>query len=216
MRHRGMSAKGQKRTFADLTVLFDHVVGAVERGWRLGGRNPLRRQLAPRGPTKLVVARSRQGTFLQPVDVEQAFGKEPCSVDLCESVEVAQTGDHQASSFAVHCEVMCDAVGFARGASTVQREDCALSDEMHRRGIPIQVREDRGERPARMQLLRRLWILGVHVYNEMGVGGEQRHLAFRIATIGAAGVGLDELTDGEAIRGFRRRDCDVFAQPSSL
>jgi hypothetical protein len=41
-------------------------------------------------------------------------------------------------------------------------------------------------------------------------------LAFRIATIGAAGVGLDELTDGEAISGFLRRDCDVFAQPSSL
>jgi hypothetical protein len=183
-----MSALGQKRTCAVQTA----------------------------GPAKLVAARSRHGALFQPVNVEQALGKEPRSVDLCESVKVAQIRDHQASPFAIHCEVMRDAVGFTRGASTIQREDGALSNEMHRRSVPVQVREDGGERLARMQLLRRLWILGVHVHNEMGVGGERRHLAFRIATISAAGVGLDELTDGEAIRGFLRRDCDVFAQPSSL
>jgi aldehyde dehydrogenase (NAD+) len=46
--------------------------------------------------------------------------------------------------------------------------------------------------------------------------GEQSHLAFRIAAIGATGVGFDEFPDGEAIRGFLRRNGDVFAHPFSL
>jgi hypothetical protein len=45
----------------------------------------------------------------------------------------------------------------------------------------------------------------------MGVCGKERHLTFRIATIGAVCVGFDQLTDGEAIRGFARGDGDVFA-----
>jgi hypothetical protein len=46
----------------------------------------------------------------------------------------------------------------------------------------------------------------------MCVGGEQSHLAFRIATIGAVGVGLAELPDGKAIRSFLgrwRRVCSL-------
>jgi hypothetical protein len=38
----------------------------------------------------------------------------------------------------------------------------------------------------------------------VGVCGKERHLTFRIATIGAVCVGLDELADSEAIRGFIR------------
>jgi hypothetical protein len=78
----------------------------------------------------------REGALLQPVDVEQALGKEPGAADLCESVKVAERGDHQASLFAIHCDVMRQAVGLACGAIAVQREDGTLSDEM-RRGIVL-------------------------------------------------------------------------------
>ena len=46
-----------------------------------------------------------------------------------QGVKVAEIGDHQASLFALHREVMRDTVGFARGAIALQREDGALSDE---------------------------------------------------------------------------------------
>ena len=156
---------------------------------------------------------------LQPVDVEQALGKQPRPVDLCEGVEVAEIGDHQASLFAIDREVMRNAVGFARGAIAVQREDRALSDEMHGGGVLVQVGEDRSERLARVQLLRGLRILRVHVHHEMGVRGEQSHLTFGITAIGAVGVGLDKLADGETIRGLLaarwRRVCSssVFLKP---
>jgi hypothetical protein len=45
----------------------------------------------------------------------------------------------------------------------------------------------------------------------VGVDGKKRHLAFRIATISAVCVGLDELTDSEAVRSFVGRDGSVFA-----
>jgi hypothetical protein len=45
----------------------------------------------------------------------------------------------------------------------------------------------------------------------VAVGGKERHLAFRIATISAVCVGLDELTDSEAVRSFVGRDGSVFA-----
>jgi hypothetical protein len=81
-----------------------------------------------------------------------------------------------------------------------------------RRGIVlVQVCEDWSERLARVKLLGRMRIFGVYVHDEMGICGEQRHLTFRIATIGAVGVGLDELPDREAIRGFLGGDAKVFA-----
>jgi hypothetical protein len=49
-----------------------------------------------------------------------------------------------------------------------------------------------------------------------GVDGEQRYLASRIAAVGATGVGLHELTDGEAICGFLWRDGDVLAHPCAF
>src|SRR5882762_4737627 len=45
----------------------------------------------------------------------------------------------------------------------------------------------------------------------MGVCGKERHLRFRITTIGAVCVCLDELPDSEAIRGFTGRDSSVVA-----
>jgi hypothetical protein len=59
------------------------------------------------------------------------------------------------------------------------------------------------ERLARGQLLQGFQIF--HVHHQASVCGEQSHLTFRIATIGAVGAGFDELADGEAIRGFLRR-----------
>src|SRR6202022_5130133 len=63
----------------------------------------------------------------------------------------------------------------------------------------------------RVQLLRGRRVFGVHVHHEVGIGSEEEHLTFRIAAIGAVRIGLDELADGEAIRGFLGGDGDVFA-----
>src|SRR4029077_4408189 len=94
-------------------------------------------------------------------------------------------------------------------------EDGALPDKMHCGGVLVQVGEDRRERLARLQLLRRLRIFGVHVHHKVGVRREQGHLTFGIAAVGAMGIGLDKLADGEAIRGFLWRDGDMFAHRSS-
>jgi len=50
----------------------------------------------------------------------------------------------------------------------------------------------------------------------VGVGGKERHLTFRIPAIGAVRVRLDELPDGETIRGFLGREGSVFAHESML
>src|ERR1700722_2384598 len=154
--------------------------------------------------------------LLQPVDVEQALGKKPRAISLCESVEVAERGDHQAPLSALCRDVMREAVGFPCGAVSVQGEDGALSDEMRRGVVSVQVCEDWSERLARVQLLGRLRILGVHIHHEMGVRGEQRHLTSRIATIRAASIGLDELTNSKAVRGFLWGDSDVLAHQCFL
>jgi hypothetical protein len=73
---------------------------------------------------------------------------------------------------------------------------------VHGGGVLVQVREDRSERLARMQILRGRWIFGIHVHYEVGVRGKECHLTFRIATIGAVRIGFDEFTDSEAIRSF--------------
>ena len=106
---------------------------------------------------------------------------------------------------------MRQGVGLSRCSVARQREDRALADEVHRRGVLVQVVEDGRERRAGVKLLGRRRILGVHVDDEVGVFREERHLTFRIATIGAVRVGLDELPDGEAIRGLGGRDGDVLA-----
>jgi hypothetical protein len=68
--------------------------------------------------------------------------------------------------------------------------------------VLVQPGEDGRERLARMQFLRGLRILGVHVHDEVGVFGKKRHLTFCVATIGAMRVGLDKLPDRKTIRGF--------------
>src|ERR1700747_2127541 len=45
----------------------------------------------------------------------------------------------------------------------------------------------------------------------MGVWGKESHLTFGIATISAVCIGLNQLADGEPIRGFIWGDADLFA-----
>jgi hypothetical protein len=49
----------------------------------------------------------------------------------------------------------------------------------------------------------------------MAVWGKERHLAFRIATIGAMRVGLNEFMDRETVRTFAGRDCQVLSDESA-
>jgi hypothetical protein len=67
-------------------------------------------------------------------------------------------------------------------------------------GVLVEICEHGSERLSCVQLLRRLRILGVHVHHEVSVGGKERHLAVRVATIGAMRVGLNEFPDRETIR----------------
>jgi hypothetical protein len=45
----------------------------------------------------------------------------------------------------------------------------------------------------------------------MSIGGKEGHLTFRVASIGAVCVCLNELADGKAIRSFTGRDSGVVA-----
>jgi hypothetical protein len=65
---------------------------------------------------------SRQWPLLQPVDVQQALGKEPGAIDLHEGVGVSERGDHQAFLSTVDSDVMRQAVSFACCAVAFQRE----------------------------------------------------------------------------------------------
>jgi hypothetical protein len=80
----------------------------------------------------------------------------------------------------------------SRGSVAGQGENRPLSDEVHGRVLLVQFRQDRSERLPRMQLLRRLCILGVHVHHEVGARGKDSHVTSRIPTIGKVNVGLNE------------------------
>jgi hypothetical protein len=105
--------------------------------------------------------------------------------------------------------MMREAVSFAGGTIAGEREDCALSDEVRGRFVLVQFGEDRSERGARMQFLRGCRIFRIHVHHEVRVGGEERHLAFSIATVGAMCIGLDKFPDSEPICRLFGRDSNV-------
>ena len=105
---------------------------------------------------------------------------------------------------------MRQAIGFSGSSVGGQREDGALSDEVRRGFVLIQLCEDWSERLARVQFLRAS-DPGVHVHHELCVFSKERHLTFRIASIGAVRIDLDEFPNSEAIRGFRGGDGDVLA-----
>ena len=75
-----------------------------------------------------------------------------------------------------------------------QGENRALSNEVHGRSVFVQVSEYRSERLARVQFLRGLRILGVHVNDEVRVRRKKSHLTFGITAISAVRVGFDELS----------------------
>jgi hypothetical protein len=50
-----------------------------------------------------------------------------------------------------------------------------------------------------------------HGHDEVRIWSKQKHLAFRIATIGAVCVGFDGLPDGEEVRGLMGGDRDMLA-----
>ena len=58
--------------------------------------------------------------LLDPVDVEQALGKEPGTVDFHELVRVAESGYHQASLSTITRDVMRQGVDLSRGSVTGQ------------------------------------------------------------------------------------------------
>ena len=88
---------------------------------------------------------SWQGAFLQPVDIEPPFRKQPCAVDLYERIKVAKIGNHQAPLFGLDFDVMRNAVGFP-GASVVrQGRDSILSNKVHGGVVLIKIGEDRTE-----------------------------------------------------------------------
>src|SRR5579863_2934617 len=102
--------------------------------------------------------------------------------------------------------MMREAISLPCGPVARERKDRALSDEVRGGSVLVQVGKDRRKRFSRMQFLRGLWIFGVHEHHEMRVCGKERHLAFRVAAIGAVRVSLDKLADGQAVRGFAGRN----------
>jgi hypothetical protein len=99
---------------------------------------------------------------------------------------------------------MGHAISFPCASVAGQRQNRGLSKEVHGRGVPVQVSEDRSKFFARVQFLCGRRIFSVQKHHEVGVCGKERHLTLCIATICTMRVGLDKLPDGEAICGFFR------------
>jgi len=81
-----------------------------------------------------------------------------------------------------------------------------LSEEVHRGGVLVQVVEDRSGDSESGFL--KVSVFGVHVHDEW-VSSVKEPSDLSHPAVGAVCVGLDELSDGEAIRGFFGR-CDVL------
>jgi hypothetical protein len=79
-----------------------------------------------------------------------------------------------------------------------------LAVEVRRHLVAIEVVEDRRERFAPVQDVTRLAAVAVHVDGEDGVVGEERLLPFGVAAVGAVGVCVEELAQGEAVRCLSR------------
>jgi hypothetical protein len=105
--------------------------------------------------------------------------------------------------------VMRQAVGFACCAVALKREECALSNEM-RCGVVLCSGRRRQERVplASAALVRALDPLRSYKPRSECLRGRETS-DFRIATIGAVRIGLDELANREAIRCLLRGDGGV-------
>src|ERR1700679_1075672 len=145
---------------------------------------------------------SSQRTLLNPVNVEQALRKQPRTVRLLKGVIVSEVGHHEASFFTLHREMVRYAVSLSGGSTARQREDGALSNEVHRRIVFVQVREDGSQFLARAQFLGGRRVLRIHIHHEMSVHCKERHLALRVTTVRAMRVSLNQFPDSKSIRGF--------------
>ncbi len=135
---------------------------------------------------------------LQPVHVPPAFRQRATAPSIFTNwSDMPERSNHQTPlSIALIVRWYWHAIGFGCTAVAGEREDGGLPEEVHCRGILVQIGEHGSERLARMQFLRRRRILGIHVHHEVGVRGKKGHLTFRIATIGAVRIGLNEFADG--------------------
>src|ERR1700752_2316512 len=111
---------------------------------------------------------------------------------------------------------MGHAISFPSASIASQREDRRLSKEVHGGSVLVQIGKHWSKLLARAQFLRWIGILCVHVDDEVRICGEKSHLTFRIATISAVCIGLNQFADGEPVRGFIWGDTDVFAHEFAL
>src|SRR5260221_683453 len=59
---------------------------------------------------------------------------------------------------------------------------------------------------ARIEFLRRSWILCVHIDDEVSIRCKERHLALRVPLIRAIGICFNELANGQSVGGLARRN----------
>src|SRR4051794_30234163 len=131
-------------------------------------------------------------TGLGPVDVELSLGEQPGLVGLDEGVEIPNGRDHQLALAVFRVQVVGQAIALA-GRTVALEGNRALTVEVGRHLVPVEVIEQRSQSLALPELLRGLGALAFHVDEEVGVLGEQRLLPLRVATIRAVGVGIKEL-----------------------
>jgi hypothetical protein len=93
---------------------------------------------------------------------------------------------------------MRDRVAEAGGAITVER-DRALAVEVRGRLVLPEVVEDGRQPLSPVDDVARFGALPAQVDREAGIGGEERLLPFGVAGVGAAGVGVEQLPNGEAV-----------------
>ena len=98
--------------------------------------------------------------------------------------------------------MMRQAVSLPSGLIAGQRDDGALTNEVHRRIVFVQVCENGSELLARVQFLRGCRIFGIHIHHEMRVHCKERHLALGVTTVRAMRVRFDQFPDSKSIRGF--------------
>jgi hypothetical protein len=97
--------------------------------------------------------------------------------------------------------VVGQAVGLPRRTIPVEGHR-ALPVEVHRDLVRVQVVEHGRQRLPAMQIVGGVGPLAGHVDDEVRVFGEERLLPLGVTTIGAEGIGVDELADRQPVRGL--------------
>src|ERR1700744_17795 len=99
-------------------------------------------------------------TLFDPVDIELALRELPLAIRLHERVVIPQSGEHQASLPALNREVMGHAISFTCAFVGTQRQYRGLPEEVHGRGVLVQVRKDWSQFLAQVEFDRWLRVLG--------------------------------------------------------